>query len=92
MMTPDIKIDGNLCRKPLECAVCMNICPQAVFKARPANMYKFRETPEDEYYLKAVYRVDCSGCGQCVDNCPAGAISIEYRPVTRPGKEEQAGG
>lgn len=91
MLLPEINIDHNLCKKPLECAVCLAVCPQAVFKARPANVYKFRETPEDEYVLKAVYRVDCSGCGRCVKDCPAGAISMEFKPLTD-GKEGQADG
>jgi NAD-dependent dihydropyrimidine dehydrogenase PreA subunit len=91
MLIPEIKINQDLCRKPLECAVCLEGCPQAVFKATPANMYKFRETPVDEYRLRAVYRVDCSGCGKCVKDCPAGAISIEYNPI-EPGKGSRTDG
>ncbi|MFZ5632497.1 MAG: 4Fe-4S dicluster domain-containing protein [Bacillota bacterium] len=91
MLVPEITIDHNLCREPLRCAVCMGVCPQAVFKALPANVYKFRETPDDEYRLRAVYRVECSGCGQCVRDCPAGAISIEFKPVAS-GKGERADG
>ncbi|MCL6611389.1 MAG: 4Fe-4S dicluster domain-containing protein [Peptococcaceae bacterium] len=91
MLIPEIKINQELCRSPLECAVCLSVCPQAVFKAKPANVYKFRETPEEEYTLKAVYRVDCSGCGRCVRECPAGAISIDFKPLG-PGKEGRADG
>lgn len=89
MLVPQINIDHGLCRRPLECAICLNACPQAVFKAQPVNVYKFRETPEDEYRLKAVYRVDCSGCGRCARECPAGAITVEYQTA---GKEEGKNG
>ncbi len=91
MLLPEININHDLCRRPLECAICLSVCPQAVFKALPVNVYKFMETPEDEYRLRPVYRVDCSGCGKCVSDCPAGAISIEFRQID-PGKGGRSNG
>jgi NAD-dependent dihydropyrimidine dehydrogenase PreA subunit len=81
MLIPEINIDQKLCQKPLVCAVCLSACPQAVFKATPANVYQFRETPDEEYRVRPAYRVNCSGCGQCVELCPTRAISIEYRQI-----------
>jgi len=52
MRKGQIAIDTNLCLSPLECGLCMQNCPQAVFLAVPLNVYKFRETPTEEYTLK----------------------------------------
>lgn len=81
MVIPVITIDGEKCKAPLNCAICMQLCPQAVFKAKPAKVYKFRETPEEEYTLSAVYWTACTGCNECVKQCPAGAINISYREL-----------
>lgn len=76
MRKDQIVIDANLCLSPLECGICLQNCPQAVFLAVPSKVYKFKETPEEEYILKPRYWMDCSGCGKCVKVCPQGAIKI----------------
>ncbi len=85
-MTKDqLTIDQNLCKSPLECGLCLQVCPQAVFKAAPARVYKFRETPEEEYVLKPYYWMACVGCGKCVEVCPKKAITLKVNLSSRGG-------
>ncbi|MGB9802282.1 4Fe-4S dicluster domain-containing protein [Desulfofundulus sp.] len=86
MIIPVISIDREKCASPLDCAACLKYCPQAVFKARPGRVYKFRETPEQEYVITAPYWPACTGCRECVRRCPAGAITVTYREITDGGE------
>ena len=85
MIKNQIKIDLSLCGSPLKCGLCLQICPQAVFRTFPSRVYKFRETPEEEFDLKATYWMACVGCGECVKICPKGAISITSNKVVQGG-------
>ncbi len=73
--------EPDLC---IQCGQCAIVCPHSVirakyydedrladapadFKAAPINA---RGYPESRYTLQ-VYVEDCTGCGVCVENCPA---------------------
>ena len=73
--------DSSLC---IQCGQCAIVCPHSVirakyydrtrldaapagFKAVPVNA---RGYPDSAYTLQ-VYVEDCTGCGVCVENCPA---------------------
>jgi pyruvate-ferredoxin/flavodoxin oxidoreductase len=73
--------DSDLC---IQCGQCAIVCPHSVirakyydesrladappsFKAAPINA---RGYPESRFTLQ-VYVEDCTGCGVCVENCPA---------------------
>ena len=73
--------EADLC---IQCGQCSIVCPHSVirakyydasrlaeapatFKAAPINA---RGYPESRYTLQ-VYVEDCTGCGVCVENCPA---------------------
>jgi len=75
---PNIEIDFTKCQTPLECARCMKLCPQYVFYLREAKMVKLREAFPEEYQgcLTPWFADRCVLCGKCVEECPAGAITI----------------
>jgi len=76
---PRIEIDRNKCTVPFLCKKCLQVCPQAVFDASPVKMTRMRETDPREpgaYRLTALYRDKCTACNQCVEVCPADALTI----------------
>ena len=83
----------------IQCGQCAIVCPHsvirakyydqsrlddapAVFKAAPINA---RGYPDSRFTLQ-VYVEDCTGCGVCVENCPA------HSPDDREGQGDQHGG
>lgn len=72
----EIKVSQDKCKSPLECALCLKICPTAVFYAYPQKMEMFKETPSDGYVLIPRFRYMCTLCYECVKVCPQGAIEI----------------
>jgi pyruvate-ferredoxin/flavodoxin oxidoreductase len=73
--------EPDLC---IQCGQCAVVCPHSVIRAKyydadrlagaPANFkaapINARGYPESRYTLQ-VYVEDCTGCGVCVENCPA---------------------
>ncbi len=72
----DIKIIREKCKNPLECGLCLRICPSAVFYAFPEVMEKFKETPEEKYLIVPRFKLLCTLCNECIKVCPKGAIEI----------------
>jgi len=73
----DIKISREKCKNPLECALCLRICPTAVFYAYPQKFNMFEETPSEEYVLTPRFKLLCTVCYECVKVCPNNAIEIK---------------
>ena len=94
--------DEELC---IQCGKCVLVCPHAVIRAKvydaeqlanrarkasSRRLPKWREFPEQKYTLQ-VAPEDCTGCGLCVEVCPAknkseaeqGAINMEPQPPLR---------
>ena len=57
-----LRIDSNLC---IECGLCRKACSIDIF---PFN-YKGEK-------VETVWDGDCLRCGQCVADCPTGALSL----------------
>ena len=80
-MYPKITIDYDKCQTPFDCNLCLQICPQAVFRVATIKMEKWKETDPKEpnaYQLLVGYGDKCVLCDQCVDVCPVGALKITY--------------
>ena len=73
--------DPNVC---VQCAKCIMVCPHAVIRGKayePAELanapatFKATDTKDKEFagtkYTIQVAPEDCTGCGVCVDVCPA---------------------
>ncbi|OGP60004.1 MAG: hypothetical protein A2V67_00880 [Deltaproteobacteria bacterium RBG_13_61_14] len=78
MAVPKITVDYGKCTDPLSCTFCMNHCPYSVFIVGETRVYKFRETPLEEFRVYGRYYDRCDGCNVCVQGCPKQAISVTF--------------
>jgi pyruvate-ferredoxin/flavodoxin oxidoreductase len=73
--------EPDLC---IQCGQCSIVCPHSVIRAKYYDRTRLDEAPEtfkavpinargypDSRYTLQVYVEDCTGCGVCVENCPA---------------------
>lgn len=71
----------------IQCGNCSFVCPHSVIRAKFYNEDKLRNAPEafksapisargfpETRYTLQVYTEDCTGCGLCVDVCPAKSL------------------
>jgi pyruvate-ferredoxin/flavodoxin oxidoreductase len=101
--------DPDLC---IQCGNCSFVCPHSVIRSKfydqasldgapdgfPSMPLQVRGLPDNRYTL-AVYLEDCTGCGLCVEACPAAApteparkaINLAPRePLLRAGRDHIA--
>ncbi|MCF7790562.1 MAG: pyruvate:ferredoxin (flavodoxin) oxidoreductase [Victivallales bacterium] len=85
----------------IQCNQCVNSCPHAVIRAKqiaPAYLEgapeafktlksKTKNDKELQYRLQ-IYVEDCTGCGVCVETCPAKKKALEFSTLE---KEREAG-
>ncbi len=83
----------------IQCGNCSFVCPHAVIRSKFFNEFQLQNAPEgfkaapisargfpDTQYSLQVYAEDCTGCGLCVEVCPAkslkqsGVKAINMRP------------
>ena len=73
--------EPDLC---IQCGQCVVVCPHSVIRAKSYHQGRLKDAPaqfptapvnargypESRYTLQ-IYVEDCTGCGVCVENCPA---------------------
>jgi pyruvate-ferredoxin/flavodoxin oxidoreductase len=73
--------EPDLC---IQCGQCAIVCPHSVIRAKYYDRTRLGDAPDgfkavpinargypDSRYTLQVYVEDCTGCGVCVENCPA---------------------
>jgi len=73
--------DPDLC---VQCGQCAVVCPHSVIRAKYYDKSRLTDAPADfraapinargypdSRYTLQIYVEDCTGCGVCVENCPA---------------------
>jgi pyruvate-ferredoxin/flavodoxin oxidoreductase len=88
VMVPEWQID-----KCIQCNQCSYVCPHAVIRASLLNEDEVKRAPDTYKTKKALgkglegldYRIqisplDCTGCGNCADICPAPGKALIMKP------------
>ncbi|MDA3809000.1 MAG: pyruvate:ferredoxin (flavodoxin) oxidoreductase [Spirochaetaceae bacterium] len=78
----------------IQCNQCSMACPHAVIRAKQMNPDQLKNKPESFFTLTSktkntnnleyriqVYVEDCTGCGVCVDVCPAKEKALVMAPL-----------
>ncbi len=85
----------------IQCNQCIMACPHAVIRAKQIEPKELASAPQtfvtvesktkndkDLHYKIQVYIEDCTGCGVCVETCPAKTKALEFTTLD----EERAHG
>ncbi|MBN1197811.1 MAG: pyruvate:ferredoxin (flavodoxin) oxidoreductase [Bacteroidales bacterium] len=78
----------------IQCNQCAYVCPHAAIRPFLLNEAEKNSAPEDMTTLKAIgkelagleFRIqvsvlDCTGCGNCIDVCPAKTKALEFQTL-----------
>jgi len=78
----------------IQCGQCAVVCPHSVIRAKTYDRARLEDAPSgfkavetnargypDSRYTLQVYVEDCTGCGVCVENCPAREADGERRAI-----------
>ncbi|MCG8572762.1 MAG: pyruvate:ferredoxin (flavodoxin) oxidoreductase, partial [Spirochaetes bacterium] len=78
----------------IQCNQCSLICPHAAVRAKQIEPAKLQGAPatfntvksktkndKDLDYRLQIYVEDCTGCGNCVNVCPAKTKALEFSPL-----------
>jgi len=78
----------------IQCNQCSMACPHAVIRAKQIAPADLEGAPEDFTTVKSktkndrdlqykiqVYIEDCTGCGVCIETCPAKTKALEFRTL-----------
>ncbi len=86
----------------IQCNQCVMACPHAVIRAKQIDPKDLENKPESFNTLKSntknerdleyriqVYCEDCTGCGVCVETCPAKTKALEFKTLEEELKNGQ---
>jgi pyruvate-ferredoxin/flavodoxin oxidoreductase len=78
----------------IQCNQCSFVCPHGVIRAKQIEPSAMKDKPatfntvksktkndKDLEYKIQVYIEDCTGCGSCVEVCPAKTKALEFSPI-----------
>ena len=78
----------------IQCNLCVMACPHSVIRAKQIAPGKLENKPEafssirsntingrDLEFRIQIFVDDCTGCGVCIDVCPAKSKALEYSPI-----------
>ncbi|WP_291565137.1 MULTISPECIES: pyruvate:ferredoxin (flavodoxin) oxidoreductase [unclassified Clostridium] len=96
VMIPEWQID-----KCIQCNQCSYVCPHAVIRACLLNNEEKEKAPdtfvtkkplgkgfEDLHYRIQISPLDCTGCSNCADICPAPGKALIMKPAEEQIKEQ----
>lgn len=85
----------------IQCNQCVNACPHAVVRAKQISQAEMAKAPasfktlkssskndKDLQYKIQIYIDDCTGCGVCVETCPAKTKALAFSTLE---EEREAG-
>ncbi len=78
----------------IQCNQCSLVCPHAAIRAKQIDPKELADAPKSFETLKSnsknernlqfkiqIYTEDCTGCGNCIDVCPAKTKALEFQPI-----------
>ena len=71
----EVRWDSKKCATPQDCRVCLDTCPQGVFRIMPKEARKPGKATED-WVIGTLFLSLCTACGTCSDVCPKKAITV----------------
>ncbi len=78
----------------IQCNLCVMACPHSVIRAKQIAPNKLESKPDNFPTIRSntingrdlefriqIFVDDCTGCGVCIDVCPAKVKALEYSPI-----------
>ncbi len=97
-----VEVPQWIAKNCIQCNQCAYVCPHACIRPFLINTEEMKQLPEDTETINAIpktfdglqYRIqlsplDCTGCGNCIDTCPAKEKALVYKPLEEMMAEDE---